>query len=182
MWADVNVTHFNASNPGTVSDPLLDADQRVTRGMASVALANDYGRTSGALSLFYNWGRHWLNDGYHPAEGESPLDYRFNSRDDMAGVSWYQSVSLFRGNRLTVGVDYFRFGGESWNQPTDGGPREPLVDKTEHEMAGYVDFRQQIVRWLTFDAGVRLDRHSHVGTEWVPQAGFSFSLDRKSVV
>ena len=47
MWADVNVTHFNASNPGTVSDPLLDADQRVTRGMASVALANDYGRTSG---------------------------------------------------------------------------------------------------------------------------------------
>ena len=182
VWADVNVTHFNASNPGTVSDPLLDADQRVTRGMASVALANDYGRTSGALSLFYNWGRHWLNDGYHPAEGESPLDYRFNSRDDMAGVSWYQSVSLFRGNRLTVGVDYFRFGGESWNQPTDGGPREPLVDKTEHEMAGYVDFRQQIVRWLTFDAGVRLDRHSHVGTEWVPQAGFSFSLPRHMVL
>ena len=134
------------------------------------------------MSLFYNWGRHWLNDGYHPAEGESPLDYRFNSRDDMAGVSWYQSVSLFRGNRLTVGVDYFRFGGESWNQPTDGGPREPLVDKTEHEMAGYVDFRQQIVRWLTFDAGVRLDRHSHVGTEWVPQAGFSFSLPRHMVL
>jgi len=25
---------------------------------------NNYGRTSGALSLFYNWGRHPINDGY----------------------------------------------------------------------------------------------------------------------
>lgn len=178
IWADMNITHFNASNPGTVYDPLTDADQRVTRGMASLALENEYGNTSGTLSFFYNWGRHWLNDGYHPADSETPLDYRFNSKDHMAGASWYQSVRMFRGNRLTVGVDYFRFGGESWNQPTDGSPREQLVDKTEHEIAGYIDFRQRIVSWLTFDAGLRLDHHSRVGTEWIPQAGFSFDLPR----
>ena len=43
-------------------------------------------------------------------------------------------------------------------------------------MAGYVDFRQHLYRWLTLDLGVRIDHHSHVGTEWVPQAGLSFHL------
>ncbi len=30
-------------------------------------------------------------------------------------------------------------------------------------MAGYVDFRQHLYRWLTLDLGVRIDHHSHVG-------------------
>ena len=173
LRADVNVTHFNASNPGEVTDPLTDNDQRITRGMTSLAVENNYEKSSGAVSLFYNWGRHRINDGY--GAGEEPLDYRFNSRDDMLGLSWYQSVRLFQGNRLTAGVDYYRFGGESWNRYLDGR-REPQVDKTQHETAGYVDFRQSAGSWLTFDAGVRIDHHSHAGTEWVPQAGMSFHL------
>ena len=173
--ADLNITHFNASNPGETSDPLLDNDQRITRGMTSLALRNEYAKSSGALSVFYNWGRNRIDDGYHP--GEEPLDYRFNSRDDMLGVSWYQTARLLAGNRLTVGFDWFRFGGTSWNEFTDGR-HEPQVDKTQHEIGGYVDFRQRIVRWLTFDAGLRFDRHSHVGAEWVPQAGLSFDLPR----
>lgn len=177
-WADMNVTHFNASNPGETFDPLIDNDQRITRGMTSLALENRYAKTSGTLSFFYNWGKHWINDGYHP--DEQPLDYRFRSRDDMLGLSWYQSVRLFEGNRLTVGVDYFRFGGEAWNQPVGGGDREMQADKIQHETAGYVDFRQSLTRWLTFDAGLRLDHHSHVGTEWVPQAGLSFVLPRRA--
>lgn len=177
--ADVNLTHFNASQPGPVSAPLLDADQRVTRGMASVALDNNYERTSGSISFFYNWGRHWINDGYNPSAGETPLDYRFNSRDDMMGVSWYQSARLFKGNRLTAGVDWFRFGGRAWNDYISGetaGQTSEIADKTEHEVAGYLDFRQSIGSLLTLDAGIRVDHHSRVGTEWVPQAGLSFHL------
>lgn len=174
VWADVNVTHFNASNPGAVTAPLIDNDQRITRGMTSFALENTYEKTSGALSFFYNWGKHWINDGY--SLGEEPLDYRFHSRDNMLGVSWFQSVQLFRGNRLTAGVDYFHFGGESWNQAIGGGDREMSADKTQDEVAGYIDFRQHLWDWLTFDAGVRIDHHSEVGTEWVPQAGLSFHL------
>ncbi len=173
---DASLTHFNASNPGETFDPLIDNDQRITRGMASVAVENDYGHTSGSLSFFANWGNHWIDDGYHP--GEEPLDYRFRSRDRMLGLSWYQSARLFAGNRLTVGVDYFHFGGRSWNQSVADGERTALVDKMQDEVAGYVDFRQRIVRWMTVDAGLRLDRHSHVGTEWVPQAGMSFLLPR----
>lgn len=177
--ADVNVTHFNASNPGTVSDPLTDADQSVTRGMTSLAVENEYEGTSGALSVFYNWGDHHINDGYSVLAGESPLDYRFNSHDDMMGISAYQSVRMFRGNRLTVGVDWYRFGGSAWNQYVAGerrGERDDIVDIAQHEVAGYVDFRQNIGTWLTLDAGVRIDYHSHIGVEWVPQAGLSFHL------
>lgn len=179
VWADVNLTHFNASNPGETFDPLIDNDQRITRGMASLALENDYEHTSGSLSFFANWGNHWINDGYHP--GEEPLDYRFKSRDKMLGLSWFQSAQLFRGNRLTVGVDYFHFGGDSWNKYLDG-KSDPIVDKTQDEVAGYVDFRQDISSWLTFDAGIRLDHHSRVGTEWVPQAGLSFRLPKEAEI
>ena len=178
---DVNVTHFNASQPGEVTDPMIDADQSITRGMTSVAVENRYERTSGAVSFFYNWGDHWINDGYtaNPDDKNNPKPYRFDSHDDMMGISWYQSAQLFTGNRLTAGVDYYRFGGKAQNRYVEGernGEREHLVDKVQHEIAGYIDFRQDISHWLTLDAGIRIDHHSHIGTEWIPQAGLSFHL------
>ena len=180
VYADVNLTHFNAQNPGAVSAPILDNKQHITRGMTSFALRNDYGKTSGALSFFYNWGRHKINDGYSP--GAEPLDYRFNSRDRMLGVSWYQSASLFTGNRLTMGADYQHFGGKAWNRYLNGDPDKTTADKTMDEVAGYIDFRQSLTHWLTFDAGLRLDHHSHAGTEWIPQGGLSFLLPRNAQI
>ena len=178
---DVNVTHFNASQPGEVTDPMIDADQSITRGMTSVAVENRYERTSGAVSFFYNWGDHWINDGYtaNPDDKNNPKPYRFDSHDDMMGISWYQSAQLFTGNRLTAGVDYYRFGGKAQNRYVEGernGEREHIVDKVQHEIAGYIDFRQDISHWLTPDAGIRIDHHSHIGTERIPQAGLSFHL------
>lgn len=179
VWGDVNVTRFNATNPGSVMKPYIDNDQRITRGMTSFALENYYEKTSGALSFFYNWGDHWINDGYQP--GGEPLQYRFNSNDQMLGVSWYQSVQLFQGNRLTVGADYFHFGGEAWNQFFDGH-RETSANKSLNEVAGYVDFRQDITAWLTLDAGARVDYHSQTGTEFIPQVGLAFHLPENAEI
>lgn len=176
VWADANVTHFNASNPGTISVPLTDNDSRVTRGMTSFALENRYERTSGALSFYYNWGRHNINDGY--SAGEEPQASHFNSKDQMLGISWYQSATLFTGNRLTLGFDYQHFGGESWNKVLATGERQPGVDKQLDELAGYLDFRQDISHWLSLDAGIRIDHHSQTGTEWIPQGGLAFHLPR----
>ena len=179
LRGDVNVTHFNASYPGPVSAPLLDGDQSITRGMTSFAVENKYEKTSGAASFFYNWGNHWINDGYTPSKGESPQDSRFLSFDNMMGVSLYQSTQFFPGNRITMGFDWFRYGGHAWNKFVSGekaGTTSDLVNKHEDELAGYIDFRQNIRHWLTLNAGVRLDYHSRVGTEWVPQAGVSFHL------
>ena len=176
---DVNVTHFNASYPGPVSAPLFDGDQRITRGMTSLALENRYEKTSGGLSFFYNWGDHWINNGYTPSAGESPQEARFNSHDYMTGISLYQSTQFFPGNRITLGFDWFRYGGRAWNEYVSGekvGTTSDLVDKEEDELAGYIDLRQDFCSWLTFNAGLRVDHHSRVGTEWVPQAGLAFHL------
>ena len=123
MGADLNMTHFNASNPGPVSAPRIDNDSHITRGMTSFYIENHYQKTSGAVTAFYNWGHHRINDGY--TVGESPLDYRFDSRDHMAGVSLYQNLRLFTGNVATVGIDYQHFGGRAWNRyPGHRHPRE----------------------------------------------------------
>lgn len=178
-YADINITRFNASYPGPVSAPLLDGDQHITRGMASFGISNHYEKTSGALSGFYNWGKHWINDGYTPSAGETSQNGRFISRDRMMGISWYQSTQLFKGNRITAGFDWFRYGGEAWTKYVAGeqaGKHRDLVDKHENEIAGYIDFRQHITPWLTFNAGVRADHHSRVGTEWIPQTGLAFHL------
>lgn len=180
-YADVNLTHFNATYPGPVSAPLLEGDQRITRGMASLAIENRYEKTSGAISLFYNWGNHWINDGYTPSAGESPQEGRFNSFDDMMGTSIYQSTRFFKGNRITIGFDWFRYGGQAWTDYVMGpnaGTRQDLVDRHENEVAGYIDFRQNFGSWLTFNAGLRVDHHSRVGTEWIPQAGLAFHLPK----
>ena len=177
-WGDVNITHFNASNPGEITDLLYDNDSRITRGMASAMIENHYERTSGALSFFYNWGRHKINDGYHA--GEEPQTSLFHSKDLMMGVSWYQSAELYEGNRLTVGFDYQHFGGESWNEDIADGARTPGVNKKQDEFAGYVDFRQDIGSWLSLNAGMRIDHHSHVGTELVPQGGLAFHLPKNA--
>lgn len=179
LRGDVNVTHFNASYPGPVDALLLDGDQRITRGMTSFAVENRYEKTSGAVSFFYNWGNHWINDGYTPSAGEDPQDDRFNSRDNMMGVSLYQSTQFFKGNRITLGFDWFRYGGHAWSEYVSGeniGTTSELVDKHEDELAGYIDFRQDIGSWLTFNAGLRADHHSRIGLEWVPQAGLAFHL------
>lgn len=39
VFADVNVTHYNAANPGLVSAPMIDNDAEITRGMTSFALS-----------------------------------------------------------------------------------------------------------------------------------------------
>lgn len=177
-YADVDIVRYNASNPGTVDVPMIDNDSRITRGMASLALLNSYGKTSGGLSFFYNWGRHKINDGYEV--GDEPIDDRYHSKDDMLGISWYQNVELFEGNRVTVGFDYQHFGGEAWSHYLSDGHNENLVDKRIDEFAGYLDFRQNLAQWLTLNAGVRVDRHSQTGTEWIPQGGLSFHLPREA--
>ncbi len=173
-YVDANLTRFNSSYPGAENSPLYDADQWITRGVVSAALENHYERTSGALSLYTNFGRHKIDDG--TANPDQPTQRYFRSKDALAGVSWYQSAQLFKGNRLTLGVDYQHIYGNAYYTSKQTGevletPNKQSGKSYRNEIAGYVDFRQDLFSWLTLDAGVRLDHHSVTGTEWVPQAG-----------
>lgn len=173
-YINADITHFNASYPGTTDKPMYDADQWITRGVVSAAIENHYGLTSGALSVYSNFGRHKIDDGTtNPAQ---PTQRYFRSKDALTGISWYQSAQLFEGNRLTVGVDYQHIYGYAYYTSKKTGevidtPNKQSGKSYRNEIAGYVDFRQDLLTWLTIDAGIRLDHHNITGTEWVPQAG-----------
>ena len=173
-YIDANITHFNASYPGTEDKPMYDADQWITRGVVSAALENHYGNTSGALSVYSNFGRHKIDDG--TTDPTAPTQRYFRSKDALTGVSLYQSIQLFEGNRVTAGIDYMHIYGNAYytSKATDeilDTPNKQSGKSYRNEIAGYIDFRQDLLDWLTIDAGIRLDHHSITGSEWVPQAG-----------
>ena len=173
-YVDANVTHFNASYPGATDKPMFEADQWITRGVVSAALENHYGNTSGALSVYSNFGRHKIDDG--TTDPTAPTQRYFRSKDALTGVSVYQSIQLFEGNRVTAGVDYMHIYGNAYYTSKATGeildtPNKQSGKSYRNEIAGYVDFRQDLRDWLTIDAGIRLDHHSITGTEWVPQGG-----------
>ena len=126
------------------------------------------------MSVYSNLGRHKIDDG--TADPTKPTQRFFRSKDALTGVSWYQSAQLFEGNRLTAGVDYQHIYGNAYYTSKQTGevldtPNKQSAKSYRNEIAGYVDFRQDLTEWLTVDAGIRVDHHSVVGTEWIPQAG-----------
>lgn len=176
----VNITHFNASNPGTLSAPLLDNDSRITRGSASLSLKNEFDIASGALSLFYNWGQHRINDGYSP--DEQPLDSRFFSRDEMMGLTWYQTFAIMSGNQTTVGIDYQHYGGKAETRYINNEPTKTIADKQMDNVAAYANMSQNLTRWLAMNVGLRLDYNSIIGKEWIPQGGISIQLPKQTQI
>lgn len=175
LFADADITHFNASYPGTVTAPMLEADQWITRGTVTAGIENHYKRTSGRLSLYDSFGRHKLNDGYNAMNG-SPQTRLFRSNDALMGVSWYQSAVLWEGSRLTVGFDYQNIYGHAYYTSRETGEvletqNKQSGEERNHEIAGYTDIRQDIFSWLTAEAGLRYDHHTVTGSEWIPQVG-----------
>jgi iron complex outermembrane receptor protein len=179
-FADLSLTSFAASNPGTIDSLLIDNDANVTRGATSLAIENKYGRTSGALKLFYNFGMHEINDGYGLTG--VPRNDRFHSTDNMFGLSLYQAFNLFTGNSITAGLDVQRFSGHAWNTYLDGRANTDIAERGINDVAGYLNVEQKIFSTLLVNAGIRVDNHSRTGTEWIPQAGLSVPLSDATVL
>ena len=68
------------------------------------------------------------------------------------------------------------YGGHAWNRSMADGSETDIARRSVNEVAGYVDFRQNLLSWLIFDAGVRWDHHAVSGNEWVPQGSLTFLL------
>jgi len=175
-FADIDLTHFNSSYPGTVEAPMYEADQWITRGVATLGIENHYEKTNGRISVYDNFGIHKINDGYK--DGGKPQTELFRSKDALAGISWYQTLNALRGNRITLGIDYQHIYGrayytsrETGETVTSGKRGMQSGHKHMNELGTYVDVSQDLLPWLTLDAGVRFDHHSVAGNEWVPQFG-----------
>ena len=82
------------------------------REVMTAAVENNYGSTSGAVSVYSNFGRHKIDDG--TKVDTLTTDRYFRSKDALTGVSVYQSAQLFDGNRVTVGFDYQHIYGDAY--------------------------------------------------------------------
>lgn len=127
-FMDLNLSKTASSNPGTISNPLMDNDADVLRGVASVVIENEYANTSGAVKFFYNFGSHEINDGISYFSSALPPVYRFRSNDQVFGFTLYEAYSFFEGNKTTVGFDYQRYGGKAWNKFPDEANNVDLAD------------------------------------------------------
>ena len=158
-----------SENPGPVSDPMLEGTAHTIRSMAGVSLDNRTGHGSGTIDLFYNWGNHIINDG-HTAD-KAPQEYLFHGTDYTAGLTAYETVSIWEGNALTAGLDLLYYGGNAYRNPV----KEVYANhKSLNEQAVYLLDKQSIGPF-SFSAGVRLDRHSAYGVEWIPQFGATWT-------
>lgn len=175
---DMDITHFDSRYPGSTSAPIYGAQQWITRGVATASLQNQYSFGRGELSAFSNFGIHKIDDG--SSDPATPTDRYFRSKDNVAGVDWWETFKLFHGNHTTVGLNYQHIYGRAYYTSKETGERLETQNKLSghshrNEIAGYVDFQQDLTSWLSMDAGVRLDHHSVTGTEWIPQAGLSLN-------
>ncbi|MBR1631071.1 MAG: TonB-dependent receptor [Paludibacteraceae bacterium] len=170
-----NLNYFNSSNPGKQDNPITDNDMHVMRYTVAAGVQNSYEHTSGSLRMYYNGGHHRIDNGYRPQDGEMPSPVEYVHNDLMAGVSAVQTFRFFPGNQTTFGADWQIFGGHAWNQrKADKVQTADLIRKTQHELAAYVDFRQQLASWLSADVGFRYDHHSQTGGVCIPQGGLAF--------
>ena len=62
------------------------------------------------------------------------------------------------------------------------GRRTDIAHRSVNEIAGYVDFSQELAPWFTLNAALRLDHHSVAGNEWVPQGGLTFRLPKEATL
>ena len=175
-YVNANLTRSNASYPGSTDKPMYNADQWITRGVVSAGIENHYRRTNGALNIYSNFGQHKIDDG--TTDPSKPTARYFRSKDALTGISWYQSYRIFYETQgyITAGFDYQHIYGNAYYTSKETGevmdtPNKQSGKSYRNEVAGYVDYRQDLASWLTLDAGIRLDHHSITGTEWVPQAG-----------
>lgn len=191
VYADFDITHFNASNPGSVTVPMIDNDQWITRASANLVLENKYTNlatvkgmrvsTNGAISIYDNFGFHKINDGYEALNPKaSPQKEFFRSKDAVSGVSIYQSATYhsFNPTTITMGMDYKNIYGRAYytdiktgNIIATGSRKMQSCHEHMAELAPYIDLRQEITKYVTLDMGVRLDWHSVAGTEVIPQVG-----------
>ena len=179
-YADLNLTRYNASNPGSESKPIEDNDAKVTRGVSSLSVENNYDKTSGAVKFYYNFGKHEIDDGYYPLA--QPQKSHFHSKDKMMGLTVYQNFRFADTNLTTFGVDYQHFGGTAWNRSRTDGSEVSLIAKTMYDLAAYANVQQSIGRSFVLNAGVRSDYNELNGLEIIPQGGISYVMNEETVI
>lgn len=173
-----SLNHFNSSNPGTIYSPLNENDSRITRAHSTLSIKNRGDLCQGHISLHCNFGKHRINDGYKATE--SPKEQLFLSKDYTYKLSLGEEFRLFKGNILSCGFDYSHIGGESENLYPATSESIPVSKQSYDEIAAHITTQQQLFKRISIFAGIRFERHSKVGAQWVPELSLSFKISQRS--
>jgi outer membrane cobalamin receptor len=161
---DISLAKFKATDPGPDTlNAVPGSSLDIKRGYWAFTLDNDYPLSSGTVKLFYNFGEHFISDGFH-------------SNDANYGLNVFESLKLFKGSSMTLGVDYVRYGGIAENEKAMNGDGMIFKDTTLYETAIYGFVQQSIYERLILNAGLRAHYHEVYGLKWIPAAGFAFKV------
>ncbi len=165
---DVSLAKFKASDPGpdTINASYGESID-ITRGYWAFTLQNEFEKSSGTLKLFYNFGEHDITDGFH-------------SKDHNYGLNFYQSLHLFEGNNITLGIDYMDYGGLAENLLAMNGAGMVFADTTANEFGTFAFIQQTLAKKLTLNAGLRFQHHNVYGGQWIPSIGFAYELGKET--
>ncbi len=130
----------------------------ILRRGASLNVLNTYDKIEGMIHVFYN-------NGHHEAE-RYPTDTDSYEHDDtLYGARVVESAKLFKGNKITVGVDVRKWGGTSKNLVTD---TYYVKDKYLTDASAFGMFEQRFFDAVTLSGGARYTDDSKFGgfTAW----------------
>lgn len=166
--SDFSIADFHTTDPGPDTMGAVPPDKlHITRGYWAMAVDNDFDKFSGSAKIYYNFGEHFISD----AIG-LPTDKGFHSTDNNYGFNVYESAKLFKGNNLTVGADYTKYGGKAENVE----PPVPFIDTSVYEYGIFGFVQQTIFEKLTLNAGLRIETHKVFGKVWIPSGGFAYNF------
>lgn len=166
--ADYTFMQFVGNDPvyPTLSNPESTDiyHQDIIRGEGSVTATNSYGRTGGAVRIYYSYGNHFVEDPRY-----------FHSVDDRLGVIAYQNFMPWTGANATIGFDFDRYTGEipvsGGNAHTEGS-LSTMGRKFITEYSPYLTLSQNLWRdRIILNAGLRMAGSDMFNTQWVPQGG-----------
>lgn len=161
VMTDLSIASFDAQDPGPDTlNAVPGAGLDVTRGYWALSVNNNYGKYSGTLKFFYNFGKHDITDG-------------FVSTDHNYGLNVYEAFKLFKGNNLTIGADYLVYGGKAENRIFNAF----ITDTSVYDAGVYLFVQQELFQGFSVNSGLRLQNHSTYGKKWIPAAGFAWRLD-----
>ena len=166
--ADLSLAGFDAADPGPDTlNASFGETIDIFRGYGAFTLQNEFEKTSGSLKLFYNFGEHDITDGFH-------------SNDHNYGINFYESLHLFEGNNITLGVDYMNYGGMAENIKAMNGAGIVFADTALYELGVYGFVQQNFREKLTANAGLRFQNNSVYGDVWIPSAGFAYTFSKNT--
>lgn len=160
LITDFNLAKYNANDNGPSFAPkAFNID--ITRGKAAILLNNKFAKSEGSINLFYNFGNHFLSDG-------------FISNDLNGGLLIFQTFNLIKNNSFTIGTDIKQYGGIA-----NRGLKLNVVN-TVNEMALYGYMQQKVLKKLSLNAGLRIENNSNFGNQWIPMTGASYMLNKNN--